>query len=150
MLKKISLLLLLCSLWNCGYTPLYLKKNDLDQPIKIAKLSGDSKINKMIMSFLGLKVDKNIKSGYTLVLESAKVIEIISKDKNGNPSVYRSSMKVNFLLSNDGKIIKQKEFNSTFAYNNSEDKFELSQYQKNIEINLINEISEKIVIFLRS
>ena len=28
MLKKITLLLLLCFFWNCGYEALYLKKND--------------------------------------------------------------------------------------------------------------------------
>ena len=47
-------------------------------------------------------------------------------------------------------IIKQKEFVSTFTYNASDNKFNLSQYQKNIELNLINEISEKIFIYLRS
>ena len=150
MLKKITLLLLLCSFWSCGYTSLYLKKNDLDQPIKIATLNGDPKINRMIMSFLGIKENKNIESGYTLILNSTKKIDTVSKDKSGNPSVYRSSIIVNFSLSNEDVIIKQKEFNSSFTYNNSQNKFDLSQYQKNIEVNLINEISEKIFIFLKS
>ena len=150
MLKKITLLLLLCSFWSCGYTSLYLKKNDLDQPIKIATLNGDPKINRMIMSFLGIKENKNIESGYTLILNSTKKIDTVSKDKSGNPSVYRSSIIVNFSLSNEDVIIKQKEFNSSFTYNNSQNKFDLSQYQKNIEVNLINEISEKIYIFLKS
>ena len=150
MLKKITLLLLLCSFWSCGYTSLYLKKNDLDQPIKITTLNGDPKINRMIMSFLGIKENKNIESGYTLILNSTKKIDTVSKDKSGNPSVYRSSIIVNFSLSNEDVIIKQKEFNSSFTYNNSQNKFDLSQYQKNIEVNLINEISEKIFIFLKS
>ena len=33
---------------------------------------------------------------------------------------------------------------------NTQNKFDLSQYQKNIELNLINEISEKIFIYLRT
>jgi len=150
MLKKITLLLLICSFWSCGYTPLYLKKNDLDRPIKIATLNGDSKVNKMIMSFLGINVNKDIESGYTLILNSTKKINVASKDKAGNPSVYRSSIIVNFSLSNEEVIIKQKEFNSSFTYNNIQNKFDLSRYQKNIEVNLINEISEKIFIFLKS
>jgi len=150
MLKKITLLLLICSFWSCSYTPLYLKKNDLDQPIKIATLNGDPKINRMIMSFLGIKENKNIESGYTLILNSTKKIDTVSKDKSGNPSVYRSSIIVNFSLSNEEVIIKQKEFNSSFTYNNSQNKFDLFQYQKNIEVNLTNEISEKIFIFLKS
>ena len=149
MLKKITLLLLLCFFLSCGYEPLYLKKNNLEQIIKIATLSGDQKINKMIMSSLGIKEDKNAISGYTLKLKSKKKIDVISKDKNGNPSVYRSSVIINFSLTDEGTIIKQKEFNSSFTYNNSQNRFDLSQYQKNIELNLINEISEKIFIYLR-
>jgi hypothetical protein len=150
MLKKISLLLLFCFVWNCGYSPLYLKKNNLDKTIKIITLKGNPKINKMVMSFLGLKESKNIESTYALLLDSSKKIEVVSKDKNGNPSVYRSSIIINFLLSDNEKIIKQKEFNASFTYNNSQNKFNLFQYQKNIEVNLINEISEKIFIFLKS
>jgi len=44
----------------------------LNQPIKIATLNGDPKVNKMILSFLGIKENKNIESGYTLILNSTK------------------------------------------------------------------------------
>ena len=150
MLKKITLLLLLCFFWSCGYEPLYLKKNDLKQQINIVTLSGDKKINKIILSSLGIKENKNSTSGYTLILKSSKKIVVISKDKTGNPTIYRSSIIVNCSLTDDGTIIKQKEFNSSFTYNNIQSKFDLSQYQKNIELNLINEISEKIFIYLRT
>jgi hypothetical protein len=83
-------------------------------------------------------------------LNSTKKIEVISKDKNGSPSVYRSSIIVNFLLIYEGDIFKQKNFDTSFTYNNSNNKFDLSQYQKNIELNLINEISENIFIYLRT
>ena len=150
MLKKITLLLSLCFFWGCGYEPLYLKKNDYKQQINVITLNGDQKINKIIMSSLGIKEGKNSNSGFTLILKSSKKIDIISKDKTGNPSVYRSSIIVNFSLTDDDTIIKQKEFNQSFTYNNNQSKFDLSQYQKNIELNLINEISEKIFIYLRT
>ena len=150
MLKKITLLLLLCFFWGCGYEPLYLKKNDLKQQINVITLNGDQKINKMILSSLGIKEDENSTSGYALILKSSKKIDVISKDKTGNPSVYRSTIIVNVSLTDDDTIIKQKEFNSSFTYNNTRNKFDLYQYQKNIELNLINEISEKIFIYLRT
>ena len=150
MLKKTTLLLILCFFWSCGYEPLYLKKIDLDQKIKIVTFSGDQKINKIILSSLGIKEDRNSTPGYILALKSSKKIDVVSKDKTGNPSVYRSSIIVNFSLTNEGTIIKQKEFNSSFTYNNSLNKFSLSQYQKNIELDLINEISDKIFIYLRT
>ena len=150
MLKKTTLLLLLCFFWSCGYEPLYLKKIDLDQKIKVITFSGDRKINKIIRSSLGIKEDRNLTSGYILTLKSSKKIDVVSKDKTGNPSTYKSSIIVNLSLTNEETIIKQKEFNSSFTYNNSQNKFSLSQYQKNIELNLINEISEKIFIYLRT
>ena len=150
MLKKTTLLLLLCFFWSCGYEPLYLKKIDLDQKIKVVTFSGDRKINKIIRSSLGIKEDRNLTSGYILTLKSSKKIDVVSKDKTGNPSAYKSSIIVNLSLTNEETIIKQKEFNSSFTYNNSQNKFSLSQYQKNIELNLINEISEKIFIYLRT
>ena len=150
MLKKITLLSLFCLFWSCGYTPLYLEKYDLDQPIKVITLKGDQKINKIIVSSLGLKIDKNIESGYTLVLNSTKKIAVVSKDKNGNPLIYRTSVMVDFSLNSKESTIKQKKFNSNFTYNATKNRFDLSQYQKSIQLDLINEISEKIFIYLRT
>ena len=150
MLKKITLLLLLCFFWSCGYEPLYLKKIDLKQQIKVIAFSGNQKINKIIKSSLGIKENRNLTSGYILTLKSSKRIDVVSKDKTGNPSAYKSSIIVNFTLTNKETIIKEKEFNSSFSYNNSKDKFGLSKYQREVELNLINEISEKIFIYLRT
>ncbi len=150
MAKKITLLLVIFLIWGCGYQPIYLKKNNSEQKIKTITLNGEQKINKIIVTSLGLKEDKNLLTGHSLILKSLKRIDIISKDKNGNPSVYKTSIIVDISLTEKERIIKQKEFVSTFTYNASDNKFDFSQYQKNIELNLINEISEKIFIYLRS
>ena len=150
MTKKITLLLVIFLIWGCGYQPVYLKKNNSEQKIKTITLNGEQKINKIIITSLGLKEDRNLLTGYSLILKSLKKIDIISKDKNGNPTVYKISIIVNFSLTEKERIIKQKEFDSSFTYNVTDNKFDLSQYQKNIESNLINEISEKIFIYLRS
>lgn len=150
MTKKITLLLVIFLIWGCGYQPVYLKKNNSEQKIKTITLNGEQKINKIIVTSLGLKEDRNLLTGYSLILKSLKRIDIISKDKSGNPSVYKTSIMVDVSLTEKERIIKQKEFVSTFTYNASDNKFNLSQYQKNIELNLINEISEKIFIYIRS
>jgi len=150
MTKKITLLLVIFLIWGCGYQPIYLKKNNSVQKIKTITLSGDQKINKIIINSLGLKEDRNLLTGYSLILKSLKRIDIISKDKNGNPSAYKTFITVDISLAEKKTIIKQKEFFSSFTYNATDNKFNFSQYQKNIELNLINEISEKIFIYLRS
>ena len=150
MTKKITLLLVIFLIWGCGYQPIYLKKNNSVQKIKTITLSGDQKINKIIINSLGLKEDRNLLTGYSLILKSLKRIDIISKDKNGNPSAYKTFITVDISLAEKKTIIKQKEFFSSFTYNATDNKFNFSQYQKNIELNLINEISEKIFIYLRA
>ena len=150
MAKKITLLLVIFLIWGCGYQPIYLKKNNSEQKIKTITLNGDQKINKIIINSLGIKEDRNLPTEYSLILKSLKKIDIISKDKSGNPLAYKTSIIVDISLTEKERIIKQKEFVSTFTYNASDNKFNLSQYQKNIELNLINEISEKIFIYLRS
>ena len=150
MLKKILIILLVGSLFGCGYQPLYLKKDNKDYPIEIWELKGNKKINKSIISFLDLERKKNTRNGYELILDSKKKLEIISKDEKGNPSSLRLTLVVNLLLNSDEKLVKEKQFSESFSYNNSQNKFELSQYEKNIEKNLINEIAQKVYVFLRS
>ena len=150
MTKKITLLLVIFLIWGCGYQPIYLKKNNSEQKIKTITLNGEQKLNKMIVTSLGIKEERNLLTGYSLILKSLKIIDIISKDKSGNPSVYKTSIIVDVSLTEKERTIKQKEFVSSFTYNATDNKFNLSQYQKNIETNLINEISEKISIYLRS
>ena len=150
MTKKITLLFVIFLIWGCGYQPIYLKKNNSEQKIKTITLNGEQKLNKMIVTSLGIKEERNLLTGYSLILKSLKIIDIISKDKSGNPSVYKTSIIVDVSLTEKERTIKQKEFVSSFTYNATDNKFNLSQYQKNIELNLINEISEKIFIYLRS
>ena len=150
MTKKITLLLVIFLIWNCGYQPIYLKNINSEQKIKTITLNGDQKINKIIINSLGIKEDRNLPTEYSLILKSLKKIDIISKDKSGNPLAYKTSIIVDISLTEKERIIKQKEFVSSFTYNDTDNKFNLSQYQKNIELNLINEISEKIFIYLRT
>ena len=58
------------------------------------------------------------------------------------------SLTINTLNKNNYEINKTKSFSKTFDYNNNSNKFELKQYEKDIENNLINKIVERSVIYL--
>ena len=92
--------------------------------------------------------DKKI--GYDAKINSTKLLEVVSKDSSGNPSIYRLSVMVNLKLLDNQSIIKQRDFDKSFTFNDNENKFELAQYKKNIEMNLVNEVTEKIFIFISS
>jgi len=152
-MKKILFLLVFYALTSCGYQAIYTKKDSLNISIKNIELMGDKSISRKIVSLVNLKEENNENYSYNVTIDSGKTIETTARDKLGNTSVFRTTIIVKFYLkdpNNQGDIFKTKTFNSNFSYNNMENKFDLSQYQKTIEINLIERIAEEIATFLNS
>ena len=150
MIKKIFFLVVVLCLSNCGYNPIYLKKIDTDLLIKDYQLVGDKNINKSIISYLNIKNNNNRGAKYNLTLNSTKLAETVAKDKMGNASVYKTTIRVKLLISEGDILFKTRTFTSDFIYNNNSNKFDFYQYQKNIDKNLINNLLKKILIFLTS
>jgi hypothetical protein len=148
MIKKKFFLILIIFLSNCGYNPIYLKKIDTEVLINSYQLIGDKNINRSIISYLGIKNNDNTNAKYNLKLNSTKLVETVAKDKVGNTSVYKTTIRVELSISEGNSVIKERIFVSSFVYNNISNKFDLFQYQKNIDKNLIKNLSEKILIFL--
>ena len=151
MIKKTCYILIFFLVTNCGYQAIYSKKNDTSVSINKIELKGDKGVNRKIVSFANLRKKNNGNYSYNLTLNSNKKIESVAKDKAGNTSVYKTTISIKFCLkdpNNQNEIFKEKNFVSSFSYNNINNKFDLSQYQRNIEENLINKIAEEIVIFL--
>ncbi len=148
MIRKIFYFLLIVALSGCGYESIYFNNNKLNLPIKEFELTGDKNVNRKIISILNLKKDNSKNTNYVLRLDSQKLLETAAKDKAGNATIFKTSLKIKIQLTKNGKLINEKTFDDSFTYSNSEDKFNLSQYQKSIEENLIDKISEKIIFFL--
>jgi len=150
-IKKISYLLIFFFLTNCGYQAIHSKKNNSQISINKVELIGNKNINRKIISLANLKKKNNQNYSYDLSINSNKTTESVAKDKAGNTSIYKATINVKIYLkdpNNEDQIFKEKKFSSSFSYSNIKNKFDLSQYQKNIEKNLINKISEEIIIFL--
>ena len=147
MIKKICFSMLFVTLASCGFEPIFSKKNS-EIVINELQLNGDKGINRKIISNLNIKEKNQSELGYILILDSNKIIEVVSKDKSGNASIYKTTLNVDIALRKEDELIKDKKFNLSFTYNNIKNKFDLSEYQRNIEANLINKITEEILIFL--
>jgi len=150
MIKKIIFFLLILSLTSCGYQPIYTKKNYDALVIKEYQLAGDKIINRKIVSLLNLRKNIQLESSYILSLDSVKKLETVAKDKTGRASVFKTSITVSIKINENKTLIKEKIFNKTYTYNNTKNKFDLMQYQKDIENNILDKISEEIIIFLNT
>ena len=150
MIKKIIFFLLILSLTSCGYQPIFTKKNYDTLVIKEYQLACDKIINRKLVSLLNLRKNIQLESSYILSLDSAKKLETVAKDKTGRTSVFKTSITVSIKLNENKTLIKEKIFNKTYTYNNTENKFDLMQYQRDIEKNILDKISEEIIIFLNT
>ena len=151
-IKKLLIGLILIALTNCGYQPIYLGGSNTNILINKIQIVGNKNINRKIIMLTGLKENSLQKNSYNLSLKSEKNISIIAKNKSGNASVYKTTINVEITLRDTddlSKIFKTKNFSLSFTYNNIENKFDLQQYQKGIEENLIKNIAKKIETFLK-
>ncbi len=147
-MKKILLLLSILLVFGCGYKPIFSSK---DASFIISEIDFDKndKISLKISNGLNyLKKSENYSQIFKIQLNSEKTINISSKDAKGNPSVLQMIVSTNIKIYSDGKMLKQKNISKNFSYKNTAKKFDLTQYEKTIEDNLINSIKEDIILIL--
>ena len=147
MKKKIILICCLFFLTNCGYNPLYSNKNSFDILINKIETAGEKKINRQILSLLSLDEVSELENSYILNINTKKNKRIVSKDKQGNASVYNLNLEINISLNKDNQKV-EKTFTSDFSYNTQKNKFELSREENKILNNLVESMVEKIILFI--
>tara|TARA_B110000495_G_C22395954_1_gene253668 strand:- start:64 stop:516 length:453 start_codon:yes stop_codon:yes gene_type:complete len=147
MINKIITLFIFLLLTSCEYTPIYSSKNfDLDLRSIINQKNDrlHSNINKRLKNFSNKKSQKKIH----LVIDAKKIISTLSKDTKGDPSRYEMIISINLEIKYDENKSLITPFQEKFNYNTNSNKFELNQYEKEIENLLIDKIIENIIIYL--
>ena len=100
--------------------------------------------------FKPYELSENSKKEINLRINSSKISRSIAKNSKGDDTTFEmvinSNIKITLKDSDDLDI----NFQEKFVYNNQTNKFELEQYKKTIEDDLITKIFEKLVIKLRS
>ena len=149
MKKKIIFISLLIFLSNCtGYKPIF-TSDQTNFHIEKIEISNDNKlVRKLIKSLKPYSVD-NGKQSITLKLDLNKQENVIMKDAKGDPASYEIKIELNVdVITKDDT--NKLNFKENFTFNNQSNKFELNQYKKNTETNLINKILEKLMLELRA
>lgn len=149
MKKKIIFISLLIFLSNCtGYKPIF-TSDQTNFHIEKIEISNDNKlVRKLIKSLKPYSVD-NGKQSITLKLDLNKQENVIMKDAKGDPASYEIKIELNVdVVTMDGT--SKLNFKENFTFNNQTNKFELNQYKKNTETNLINKIFENLILKLRA
>ncbi len=146
-MKKFLILSILI-LSSCGYQPLYTNKNSEKLTFNKINLIGNKTINRKIVSILNFAEKDSNYSYDELALNSKKNIQVTSRNDKGQATSYNQTVEALIIFKNGDKIIKQKSFIVDFSYNTKDNKFDLAEHEKQIENNLVDEIIEKLIIYI--
>ena len=129
---------------SCGYTPIYSSTN-LD--IKFNKIDYVPNIlNQQIAQTLTSLSNINGKKEYDLELKTFKEKNIVSKNSKGDTETYEIKIILELVVNNND-IEDTQRFSSKVKYNNNDNKFELNQYEIEIEKQIINGLIEEIILY---
>ena len=139
--KNIIIISLILFLNSCGFTPIYLNKNDVKFSIEQVNYSGDRDLN----NFLKMNLDqyKNDKIDNKISIDAKSTYKkiILSKDGTGKVTNYQLEAEVIFLIKSinkEIKIIERKIIDSM------DDKFEETRRERTIKQNFASSITNKL------
>ncbi len=147
-MKKIIIVLSFILLTSCGYQPIFSSKNSNFLIEDIIHDTNDRISLKIKNNLRYLSKAENYTRIIKLNLKSEKKINISSKDSKGDPSVYKMTISTNLEIYSNNELIKKRNISKNFSYKNTKNKFNLKQYEKNIENNLIETIKDDIILIL--
>ena len=147
-MKKIILVLNFLLLVSCGYQPIFSSKTSNFLIEEIIYNKNDKISLKIRNNLTYLSKTENYIRVIRLKLSSEKKIDISSKDSKGDPLVYKMTISTNVEIYSNNELTMQKNITKNFSYKNTENKFDLKQYEKTIENNLIETIKEDIILIL--
>ena len=147
-MKKIYLILIILFLNSCGYTPLYSSKDSNYKVINLNKNVNNSLTN-YVQNSIEVISNENAEKSLNISFEYNENISVILKNSKGNPTKNRLNVVIDLsLLDSNDNLITSKQFSESFEYNIDDNKFNLKQYEKNIKFNLIEDITQQILVFL--
>jgi len=143
-MKKIFLLIMITFIYSCGYSPLYLAgKNDM--LLNLKKIEGDFELNNYIKNNFKIASDINSPNVYDINAETKFEKIILTKDATGNATDYRLDFTVKFIILSENKEVSYKE---SFKIKKNDQKFEQSNYEREIKKNFSEIVKDKLVLYL--
>ena len=150
MLQKKIIFLLLLLLSSCGYEAIYSKKNSVNYDFTVSDLSfvGDRVVNLKIKEKLNNYAQDKKEKDFILRISSTSEKIIMSKNTAGDATSFKNSISINVEVLMNNKFKSNFIILESFNYNNTSNKFELRQHEKNIKNNLAEAASDKLIFKL--
>ena len=150
MLKKTFILILLLFLTACGYEATHSKKNSVNYNFSITQLTfvGERGVNLKIKQKLNNYTLAKKNKNFTLKISSSEEKTVIAKNISGNPISFKSTVMVNVEVLMKNNYKNNLQLIESFNYNNIDNKFDLKKYEREIQGNLAETITDKLIFKL--
>ncbi len=146
--KNIFKFFLIIILFNsCGYTPMFKDFSNSNFSINIEETSGSREINNLMISNLKSYTKKDSPKNFTISIDTEYKKSIIAKDSTGAATEYRIILNSTFKINSsnyDGDL----KFSENFNMQSMTNKLDENDYEKNIQTNLTNTITRKLILQL--
>ena len=147
-MKKVNifslLLIILLFKTSCGYTPIYSSSNF---ELKINKIDYEPNIlNKQIVQTLSSLSNPSASKEYNISVNTLNEKNIVSKNSKGETVIFEKKIVLELELYNEENRYNKK-FSSKINYNNNDNKFELNQYEIEIEKQIIDDLIEEVILY---
>ena len=146
-LKKIIIFIIISTflLYSCGFQSVYSVKNTNFRFSEIKTNDQNVSINlrNNLSNYYSTDEDK---VDYKINLNLSKNRTVKSKNKKGEALVYSIIINGDILIYRNDDLLSTIIVNEFFDYQNTSNKFDLSEYEKNIERNLILNIANDLII----
>ena len=150
MLKKKIIIFLLLFLSSCGYEAIHSKKNVKYFEFSISKISysGDRDVNLKIKEILNNYTLNKKDKDFTLKISSTSEKKILAKNILGDATSFQKIIVVNIEVLESNKFKNNFTLSEKFTYNNNDNKFNLTKYEKEITKNLTETTVDKLIFKL--
>ena len=143
MLKKnIIILILIFFLANCGFTPIYLKNDNVNFSIEQIEFAGDRDLNNFLKINLDRYKSEKNSNKISLDVETKYEKNILTKDGTGKISSYQLNVEAIFIIKSTNKKIRIKEKK---ILESKDDKFEEARNEKSIKQSFASSLSNKFI-----
>jgi|TARA_B110001450_G_C17598414_1_gene471879 outer membrane lipopolysaccharide assembly protein LptE/RlpB len=140
--KKAIIISLIVVLTSCGFTPIYLKNDNINFSIEQVNLTGDRELNNFLKTNFSRYKNKNIDTKIFIEAKSKYNKIILSKDGSGEVTNYQLEAEVIFLIKPTNKqiLLSEKKIMESMS-----DKFEENKFEKFTKQNFASSITYKLI-----
>ena len=141
-IKKLIPILLILMTIGCGFSPIYLNKNDYNFSIEKTIFTGDRVLNNFLKTKLKRLKKENTSKKFNLNIETLYQKNILTKDATGKITNYELVAEIEFTINPDNKRLK---FTKKRIIESADDKFEEKKIEKIIKQNFSSFFYDKLI-----